>query len=283
MVLAPVRRVKTFPIFIKPEESKCYTLIKMYFKFLRIFFCLDFGFFNYKSFKRQIFWKSITIIQFGIYCCLTLLTSSFRTASDSICFSYILCHYYIYVLSLLLISADKSLYSIFVAMNKVDIALRIDLSFITEIKTIAIIFSYFCYRSFINISYCLLSRSCFREGVYFLTFWVYGQSVIIYYSLVFHAISIRLKKFTSVLVKSNSGFSSLQTTYKAIVDLSEAHKNAFCPLVSYVTYTNSWCTSSTSQKIDHHLLQNIKELFLATSSTLIYMKVSILTPYFALF
>lgn len=232
MVTTKVRRINVLPKYIIPQNSKCFKLIKIYLGVLHILFCLDLGLFDYKPQNQRIFWKSITVMRATAFFYFIHFSSHFAIPCDNPWSYFLRCYYYIYVLSLAFTSADKTLYSAFAKLKEIDIALRIDLSFLSEVKMIVTISLHLLFRLSILVAYWVIYRQCYTYLTDYNVLTTIAHSIIVFYSLIFHFINCRLKKVTSLLKKSSSGFSSLQITYKMIVDLSDAQKNSFDPLVS---------------------------------------------------
>lgn len=219
------------------QKSKYFKVMKTFYIVLHYCFGLDFGFFQYESSKWSIFWKLITILKSIILCSVCLLTLEDMDIFHVAVFYYItLIHYFLNVICLVLINPNKTFCKLFYDLDSIDLKLNTNSSsFNLEIKILLIIFLHLSFKALIPFLFCFfydMSLKPIGSMFIFLSLIACLYFVHITYGFIFYSIYCRLTKFASILITSRSDFSSLQHTYKSIIEMTEAYKKAFDPVVS---------------------------------------------------
>lgn len=236
----PVRRINVFSK--KLLKSKYFTLIEIYYKFLHIFLCLDFGFFEYKSNNRRYFWKSITVIQFlivyGILRVFDIIPKLFFHIWGHLHF---LIYYFLTVFILVLINPNKTFSKFFSDLESIDLMLRTVISsYNLEIQICFISICNYGFRVLVNLIYWIWLDKFFAPAFFCTLYESFLHTVLISYSVVFYSMNLRLKALGSMLKSNDSDINSLKYIYKTIVELTEKHKTTFDPLVSKVKQCNKY-------------------------------------------
>ncbi|KOB67056.1 Gustatory receptor 14 [Operophtera brumata] len=218
-------------------KSKYFKVMKTFYKVLHYFCCLDFGFFEYKSSKWCNFWKLITILQSIILGSICLLTLDNMDLFYVCVWYYVtIIHYFLNVISLVLFNPNKTFYRLFFELDSVDLKLKANsTSFNIEIKILLIMILHLFFRTIIACFYCFFYDACLKpdgSAFLFLSLVACLYLVHITYGFLFYSIYCRLRTFASILRTASSDFSSLQQTYRSIVELTEAFKTEFDPVVA---------------------------------------------------
>lgn len=230
-----VRRIKVFSRHT--QKSKYYTIMKTFYKIIQLTICLDFGFYEHKSWEKRVFLKLFTIIQCFFMCFVCLFCLHHRNSVVLIAWvSFYLFHYFLNALILVLFNPDKTFYKLHQDLESIDVMLRADnASYSLEKKILCVILVDFGLRAVLAVCYCVMSDLCLKpiiSAVIYMAVFYSLDLVHITCGFVYYSVYCRLKSLKSVLMIANLDYPSLQFTYKSIVELIEMYKSTFDPLVS---------------------------------------------------
>lgn len=232
-----VHRINVFSKQI--HKTKYFMLMEIYYKLMHVFCFLDLGFFKNKFSKRRIFWKSVTIVELVMFCCVSYYGLDIQRVDISvqITYYYSIITYICYVLALILVNPNKTFYRLFFDLESIDYMLRINSSsYNLEIKLLVCNLLQGSFRCLMFIIYTL-SFGMGSDTIILRYFILTCLNVVlITYTFLFYSINCRLNALMFIIKPATSNFTSLQLIYKAIVELTLKYKNAFDPLVSKDTY-----------------------------------------------
>lgn len=221
-------------------KFKSFRAVSILYKTIELLSCLDFGYFEHKSFKNRIIWKLFTI--FRAICMVTAFMLIFdydKVWNWSLYWAiYQMCIYFLTVLILVCFNPNKTFCRLHHDLALIDDKFSIDVTTYNIEKKIIfwnvfVIISnigenhIFCsYHSRTCSFMALLPRMIFTSCLSFLSV-VYVSKAFIFYSL-----TCRLNCLMCMLKSENIDINSMQTCYKNIVEVAELYKAAFDPLVS---------------------------------------------------
>lgn len=215
--------------------------ISIVFKLQHVVFSLDFGFFQFKSFKIKIIVKLLSLFQCFCYTYVYLsevFTSNIRLRV----FWYVnaLIHYVVFVVLLLCIKSDSTFCNLLHDLDKIDRDLKIDPeSYNLDVKIVMVVFINIFFRLALTLTFCAGAGVCVLSlfNRLLLTFLHASVDfVLITYTFVYYVIYCRLRKLLSILEIGNRNIVFLQHIYKALHDVADKYKDAFDLIVSEYVY-----------------------------------------------
>lgn len=216
------------------ENYKPFLVMKTFYRMLYIFSCLDYGFFEQKSFGARLFWRIITVLRLVFFVGLDLILLDYGEFLPWLIFYF--SYYFINVFILMSLSPNNTFYQLHCDLKNIDIQLqKSSSSYKLEIKIVScaivdIVLKFVAYTLF-----CMEKNYCVRPVVaryVFLWLIISVGTVQLSCTFAFYSLFCRLKHFSFILQTENRDNLSMQFIYKSIVDLAEIQKSAFSPMVS---------------------------------------------------
>lgn len=217
------------------DKNIPFKCLVFFYKVSFIIFGLDFGFIEFKTLggKMQ---KIISFVQCVLVSAITLLLNYLQNHVIVTWYFNFIIQYLIYVLILMRIKKEATLFNIIHDLRTIDLGLKVNhASYKLEIKLFIVISVCFTYRILMTLYFYWVTLTCGHQKItnsslYFLVLMALDV-VRLSYAYTFYAISCRLKELGSLLTTKQSGFLSVQYLYRYIVDIAEHHKEAFAPVV----------------------------------------------------
>lgn len=206
-----------------------------FFFFLQVFYSLDFGFFEYTSFKNKLVVNLLSFIQcifvciICLFCIVYSLEQSMAIASSLTTFDY-----FLQVLFLYLNKKDTFFYLQHV-LNSIDIELGINKSYKKENQMFLVYLIAVLCKCILTVIYCAYShkycmKPTFTQIIFFIPLTGFDVPQIIHY-FVFYSVYRRMKDFKKYVGESDNVV-KCQYIYKTLINSTEKVKESFDILVS---------------------------------------------------
>lgn len=212
-----------------------YTCLIIVYKLFHIFFGLDFGFLNVKSFKIKVISKVFAIMQSLMI--FAFLCTDISSKNMIVTFWYIsfLIQYVTCVLIVAFIKDDTS-------FSKLIHDLKTErTTYHLEVKLLLSIVICGLYRASLLLIHCSYysNDACLKywHSILYALILFALDVILITYAFMFLALNCQIKNFILVLRLERFDFVSKQYLYKSIIDTLESYKASFDPVVSnYPTF-----------------------------------------------
>lgn len=223
-----------------PQPKPISKLLKGLLFFILFFFGMDFGLIKYKSRRQKITVKMwcLSIVTVFVICFFIMIYYLGMQLEFIVFNSKCVFENYIHVLTLLLISDDKTFCSFLEDLNSIDLKLGVDSdSFHIDVKIYIYFIMTLLYKSISSFFYCHNTQfnECIRPvWIQVLYNIPYGAidfpSVILFF--LFYAARCRLSVLRKAVESNKYEPTYLQNIYKSLINSTEKYKEAFNPIVS---------------------------------------------------
>lgn len=227
-------------IFKEPRKSKYFSIMTTFYRSIQVLCCLDFGFFENKSKRTIILWKSITVFYLISIVCIcfycTFIDNSRTEFNNYIIpgFIFYFIRFLVNVIYLVFFNPNNKFCQFHRDLEYVDKKLGVEnASYNIEVKILACIVCntvFFCTLGLLTFAPDSMRLGLICSIIVMMT--TSDSVVVVTCAFVFYSINCRLKTFTSILRNGKTGIYSMQLIYRLIADLTEAYKSAFDALVS---------------------------------------------------
>lgn len=221
----------------KPEKLP--KLVIYFFRLYQIIFCIDLGFYEYKSFKTKFFCQFVAISQ-AFTLCLVCILSFFNSMyiTTAIWYTTFLIQYLLTVCVINLNTKDMTFHKFLNTLLVVDFELIFQCFKQTCVKMFVFMTLSTAASTFSILTYCNgYPEYCISSVLIQFLFTIPSfalDTFLILYFFIFYSVYHRLMRLTNILNKNFTNIASCQFLYKSIVENTLKVKASFDIVVSII-------------------------------------------------